>query len=863
MTTKYFICQAFFCLFFGVFNQLNAQEEPFNCDYNAYLFQRNDVYALDLASGSSYEVATDITDGNINATGYNPAGGFIWGSLSSPSKTIVKIGRNFQVTTYYIPELPENNRYVGDVSQDGVYYLKPGGQTYYTIDLDPESPTYTQYLGSGSLSENLNVHDWAFNAVDGQLYTVEKATNRLLRINATTGIVTNLGEVPILSGYNYTYGAVYFDASGRFYVSANQTGTVFIIYNVQDLAQGSTMVSNLFAYGPSSSSNDGARCPTAPVPQEDCLNGIDDDGDGLVDCEDPSCSGVSSCPIIEPTSGGNEGGLESNNRLSQKINRRNYQRAKNNYSFGKEQANIIEKGSNYGKRTRNSGFDLVDFVPQNIIQGATAIESTPQDLLAITNATEILTVDYDKGGETVAAMMILKTENGVYEHTKYICDRLLGAELVSVSTLELNGQEFIKSIIRNPEGQLEFVLSLSGRLVNEASNFLVESHWNLDRYTADKTFYNFQIWTNSLDDLLNLSNEVLRLMDVQSPIESYILSKPPPVFVKKGAYVNGQLELEIVNSNYSSALLLEGGVSTTETSGSNTISAQIELESTYVTTYVVETGSIFDIGFRLTNESGDTPDDLFMSDGPWGADDYATGTNVNSFEVSSNETAYEGSGFRVERNISLQASTSEYVSVYRAFTPKFQAVDLTGFNSLEFEAAGTGALEITIVKKNIERWEDQFRTTIQLSDEQEYFVLSYDQFKSNAFSKLDLDNATSIVFSMVSEDQTMVTKTLDLSNLTFSYSSQIANFSGDKDQVTLAPNPINESTAFQFFMEDKSTVTLVVYDLLGKVVYQSNLDVRQGFNTIPFENSSLKTGVYLYQLTGTKLNSSVGRLMVR
>ena len=24
----------------------SAQEEPFNCDYNAYLFQRNDIYAL-------------------------------------------------------------------------------------------------------------------------------------------------------------------------------------------------------------------------------------------------------------------------------------------------------------------------------------------------------------------------------------------------------------------------------------------------------------------------------------------------------------------------------------------------------------------------------------------------------------------------------------------------------------------------------------------------------------------------------------------------------------------------------------------------------------------------------------------------
>ena len=105
-----------------------AQEQmPFNCDYNAYLFQENDVYALDLASGNSYLVKKDVTPGNVNALGYNPADGFIWGSLSTPSKSIVKIGKNFETEIFYIPELPTANRYVGDVSATGVYYLKPGG----------------------------------------------------------------------------------------------------------------------------------------------------------------------------------------------------------------------------------------------------------------------------------------------------------------------------------------------------------------------------------------------------------------------------------------------------------------------------------------------------------------------------------------------------------------------------------------------------------------------------------------------------------------------------------------------------------------------------------------------------------------
>ena len=262
----------------------------------AYLFQHNDVYSLDLASGSSYLVAENVTVGNINAVGYNPTDGYIWGSLSSPSKSIVRIDENFNSLVYYINELPSQSRYVGDVSPDGIYYLKSGDTTYYMIDLNPNSPTYTSLISSKILSQNINIHDWAFNAVDGHLYTVERQTNHLYRINTNTSELIDLGEVPILAGLSYIYGAVYFDASGRFYVSANQTGTIYVIQNVQTLEPGSDLDSNICAYGPSSQSNDGARSPTAPVPQEDCANGVDDDGDGLVDCDDPACSGIAGCP---------------------------------------------------------------------------------------------------------------------------------------------------------------------------------------------------------------------------------------------------------------------------------------------------------------------------------------------------------------------------------------------------------------------------------------------------------------------------------------------------------------------------------------------------------------------------------------
>ena len=311
--------------------QLNAQSEPFNCDYSAYLFQYADVYAIDLASGRSYLVAEEILPGRINATAYNPVDGYIWGYVSSPSKSIVRIGKDFSTEIFTIPELPTGNKYVGDINNEGIYYFKAGGATYYSIDLNPSSANYLQFLGAQTFSKSISVHDWAFNAVDNKLYTVEKNTNKLYRITPQTGVFEDLGEVPVLSGLKYTYGAVYFDASGNFYVSANQSGSVYIIYEVQNITE-ENIRSNIFAYGPASASNDGARCPTAPVPQEDCSNGVDDDGDGLVDCDDPACSGVKACPITYTSSSANMGGLESNDRLAEQIGKRNYMRVKD-HSF--------------------------------------------------------------------------------------------------------------------------------------------------------------------------------------------------------------------------------------------------------------------------------------------------------------------------------------------------------------------------------------------------------------------------------------------------------------------------------------------------------------------------------------------------
>ena len=847
--------------------QTQAQNTPFNCDYSAYLFQHNDVYAIDLASGNSYQVAEDITPGNINATAYNPADGFIWGSLSSPEKTIVRIGNDFQTTSFYIDELPSSNRYVGDVSADGVYYLKAGGSIYYKIDLNPESENYGNFISTATLSQNLSIHDWAFNAVDGNIYAIERISNILYRINPENGVVTTLGVVPILSGLSYTYGAVYFDADGRFYVSANQTGTIYVIQSVQDLNGVNVIDSNLFAFGPSSSSNDGARCPTAPVLQEICDNGIDDDGDGLIDCEDPSCSGFGLCPVVqEVSSTANDGGLESNGRLSESINKRNYNRVKNSYKFNPDTAKRVSVNSQTNFRAMDAGFQLEDFVPLNAINEDYAIDSTPEDLLNITNATEVYSVDYVKGDLSIASILALKTENGVYEHTKYICDRLLGAELISVSTIDINEQPFIKSIIKNIDGSYEYVLSLSAKEANEGTNFIIESHWNLDLYQANTTYYNFQIWTNSIDDLYQLGTQVLNLLNTEKTISGYDNSTPPTVFVRKGFYNSGILDLQIINTNATQAVTFDAGYRTTETEAFNNISTTITLGGNYITNLEVETGYLFDIGFRI-GDGIHTPDDLFMSDGPWGVDDAQPNTIVSNYEVFENDYDFDIDDFPIERNLDLTATTNTYFAAYRALTPRFKAVDVSDYNSFKLRARGTGNLEITFVKESISNWEDQFKKVITLTDTYQDFDIPLDSFTSQSTSELEVNDIVTIVFTMVSEDGTAVTKTMNLRDISFSQRNALSINDLEAETVehtlTAYPNPMVSGTTVNFTAAQSTTIEVVIFDQLGKLVYQTSITSQVGNNQIKLNRKGLSSGLYFCKLLGGNTQYNPLKILVK
>lgn len=242
-----------------------ASSDPFeSCPSKAFLMQQSiaQLYGVNLVTGEYSLLAGDLgTTDKINAVGFNfhdnhiYGWGYEWG-------TLVKIGNDFQATPLTLQNNPGVNFFVGDVAlNENNYYFYKKGVDYglYKVSLDEQSTDYLQAIKVvNGQTLSLTIFDLAFHPDNEFAYSVDR-NGILYQIDVVSGIASSLGNV----GETGTFGAVYFDVEGKFYISRNSDGYVFII----DIAE-VTPQATFFAYGPSASQNDGARCAVAPVIDE-------------------------------------------------------------------------------------------------------------------------------------------------------------------------------------------------------------------------------------------------------------------------------------------------------------------------------------------------------------------------------------------------------------------------------------------------------------------------------------------------------------------------------------------------------------------------------------------------------------------
>ena len=185
---------------------------------------------------------------NVNSTGFNPVDNYIY-TIARPNNQLIRVhGDGTFVNLGQVNGL--GNNYVGDFTDDGLYYVKGGGARVYVIDVNTLNVTEFQTTNVFAAA------DWAFRVSDQTFYGVQD--NNLYALNRVTQQVT-ISTLTGLSGGGGPYGAAFVTVDGKIYVAKNDTGNVYEI-DVENLT------ATQIATGPSSGSNDGASCPNAPNP---------------------------------------------------------------------------------------------------------------------------------------------------------------------------------------------------------------------------------------------------------------------------------------------------------------------------------------------------------------------------------------------------------------------------------------------------------------------------------------------------------------------------------------------------------------------------------------------------------------------
>lgn len=68
------------------------------------------------------------------------------------------------------------------------------------------------------------------------------------------------------------------------------------------------------------------------------------------------------------------------------------------------------------------------------------------------------------------------------------------------------------------------------------------------------------------------------------------------------------------------------------------------------------------------------------------------------------------------------------------------------------------------------------------------------------------------------------------------------------------PNPFNQSTTIQFRLPQQSKVTLSVYNVIGRKVFEAENELVSGTHLYHFDASKLSTGIYVYRINATTIN---------
>jgi hypothetical protein len=568
-----------------------------------------------------------------------------------------------------------------------------------------------------------------------------------------------------------------------------------------------------------------------------------------------------STSTTNPVTSGNSAGLESNGSLAYLIAKRNFNRKKEGNSV-----NTLATQQGFTKnldRTINETL-LIDYLPETGMYGTEiATVSSPDDLLGITNANEVFSVDYYQDSIRVSAVFATATKGSIYDHSKVICDRLNGSSLEDVGTVVARGHQIISSKIIRATGEIEYTLSFSIKL-NRTENELF-SFWNIDQYPSGD-YQNFQIWGNSFSQVFSIANYIIDKQTIENGlISTAVEDVTPNVFVSYGVYSNGFINLNIINKTNETSIDFSGSIAETEVSNRHVINSTHALTGEYNDVLSIETGVLFDIGFSLRTDENAQKDALYLADGPWGLDyldDYVT---VNFFDVTSAIRNYSEGSHDVNRNPIVYGEVKGNINLFRHILPGDQTLDVTNYDVINFLIINNEPVELIIMQDEYRDWENRIRYVIPVNETEQGFNISFADFVDGFGNSVDITNIKTVVFSIIGDYTNYIPFNMSINELSFNTQSVLAlsDVSVEKkNKLINYPNPFEISTTIRL-IETSENVTIQVFDLSGRLVDVRKLSTDSDSKSVLYTIPKLASGVYKYSLKDANNKVFVGSFLVK
>lgn len=585
------------------------------------------------------------------------------------------------------------------------------------------------------------------------------------------------------------------------------------------------------------------------------------------------CSKSTIIPVTiasEEVNTGNSGGLESES-LGDLVSKQYVSRKMKSIptEFVKSEATRFDKlklvNSKDLSRDGNGDLTLTEMFPTKLQNGDVADITSPTDILDYTVAQEVLSVDFSVQGSTKAVVLGVRTTDKVYNHTKASCDRLRGAEILNVKTIQVGGYNFLMQAIKQRNGVTEYAISFAVGKNYSDSFYSLQTNWFVKEYAASKDVFNFQVWSTLPEQTTKLVNDILNNLKAYIPVVQTEIQKMPKTYASKVSREGTDLVLKLKSVKEEQSIEITMDQNYSETNGFTLRYNPLKSEINQTIRLNVDDAYEFD---GLIRVEGEIQDAFYHADGNWGLDFDTTYTLINNYVVSNNlDRVYEEGELAINRNVKLEVhSEDDYATLYKSLLPGQIPADYNEYQFLSFKAKGSGLLELGLIKSSVENWKHQYRAMINVGQEEQTYYIPFKFFTSSKTTqKINAEDLTMIAFTFLPVEAKTKDLNLTIEDVKFTnkapegYEELLFTM---QNEFMVYPNPSRGNVNCMLYSDTTATANATLYDISGKVIYNSEVKLTAGKNELEF-NFNVPTGVLFFSVKSDAVDYGTSKIFFK